>query len=95
MQMSWYIKGRRDAGPFQTKGEAIAAAWELTLPGGVRPEVYKVAKMTVMAREGSVRIAPSDRVEAGQAIAWAEDDEGRAAWKNIGWVDENGLHVEE
>ena len=89
--MAWWIAGRKSAGSFETEGAALAAAWELTLPGGVRPEVYKVAKMTVTAREGSVRIAPADavEVEAGQVLM------PDGSWVDIGWVDENGLHVEE
>jgi hypothetical protein len=46
--MTWYVVDH--AGVFDTEGQALAAAWEVTPPGGRRPEVTRrepVAKVTV------------------------------------------------
>lgn len=72
----WYVEGgggRR----FATKGEAIAYAWTLTIPGGVRPSVKT---------RGDVVRAPEPRQpKPGHEVKITVDEnEDEVAWTAVG-----------
>ena len=41
----WHVDGQPDDEVFESEGEAVARAWELTAPGGQRPAVRPAAVM--------------------------------------------------